>query len=196
MKILSICGSPRRGNSEAVLNKLKQIFERMKVENEIILLRGKSVQRCTGCVEYCNKNLECHKKDDMPEILEKIRNADGYVFISPNYFKMPSGLFKDFIDRSSVLYTKAYFTGKNELSGKKAAVIAVGTDELKEIDKCVSSIADNFCTLLGIHVVARKSFKSRSELKGNYNDMFENGLNPNIEKDLEKIAKDLQNSLK
>ena len=196
MKILSICGSPRRGNSEAVLNKLNQIFEKMKVENEIILLRGKSIQRCMGCVEYCNKNLQCHKKDDMPEILEKIKNADGYVFISPNYFNMPSGLFKDFIDRCSVLYTKAYFSGKNELSSKKAAVIAVGTDEIPEIDKCVSNIADNFCRLLGVSVVARKSFRSRSELKGNYNDMFENGLNPNINEDLEKIANDLQRNLK
>ncbi|VVB60366.1 Iron-sulfur flavoprotein [uncultured archaeon] len=196
MKILSICGSPRRGNSEAVLNRLKQIFSKMHVENEIILLREKNIQRCTGCVEYCNKNLECHKKDDMPAILEKIRNADGYVFISPNYFNMPSGLFKDFIDRSSVLYTKAYFTGKNELSSKKAAVIAVGTDEIKEIDKCVSNIADSFCRLLGVTVVARKSFQSRSELKGKYNDIFENGLNPQIEKALEDMANRLHNSLK
>jgi len=35
MKILSICGSPRKGNSEAILNRLKQIFERKGIENEI-----------------------------------------------------------------------------------------------------------------------------------------------------------------
>lgn len=188
MKILSVCGSPRRGNSEAVLNRLKEILQKKGAKNEIILLREKSIQRCNGCVEYCNKNLECRKKDDMPAILERMRKSDRYVFISPNYFNMPSGLFKDFIDRCSVLYTKTYFTGKNELSDRKAAVIVVGTDGLDEIDKCVGNIADNFCRLLGVPVVAGKSFRSRSELKGNYNDIFENGLNPSINEELEKIA--------
>ena len=27
MKILNICGSPRKGNSEAILNRLKQIID-------------------------------------------------------------------------------------------------------------------------------------------------------------------------
>jgi len=34
MKI-TICGSPRRGNSEAILNRLKQIFEKNGIENEL-----------------------------------------------------------------------------------------------------------------------------------------------------------------
>lgn len=188
MKVLSICGSPRKGNSEAILNRLKELLQKKSVENEIILLREKNIQRCSGCVEYCNKNLECHKKDDMPAILEKIRKSDRYVFISPNYFKMPSGIFKDFIDRCSVLYTKSYFTGKNELSVKKAAVIAVGTDEIENIDVCLHNIVNNFCKTIGIPVVAKKSFRSRSELKGNYSDIFENGLNTNIKEELEEIA--------
>ena len=132
LKILSICGSPRKGNSEAILNKLRQIFEKKGVKNEIILLREKNIQRCDGCVEYCNKNLNCHKKDDMVEIFEKMKNADGYVFISPNYFKMPSGLFKNFIDRCSIFYT-----AQTDLSEKRAIVIAVGADEIKG-NKCMS----------------------------------------------------------
>jgi multimeric flavodoxin WrbA len=191
LKILSICGSPRKGNSEAILNKLRQIFEKKGVKNEIILLREKNIQRCDGCVEYCNKNLNCHKKDDMVEIFEKMKNADGYVFISPNYFKMPSGLFKNFIDRCSIFYT-----AQTDLSKKRAIVIAVGADELKEINVCLKNICDNFCKTLGIPVMAQKSFCSRSELKGNYNDIFENKLNPNIEKTLESMATKLQKSLK
>ncbi len=190
LKILSICGSPRKGNSEAILNKLKQMFEKMGAENEIILLREKDIQRCDGCGEYCNEKLECHKKDDMLEILEKMRNADGYVFISPNYFKMPTGLFKDFIDRCSIFYT-----AQTDLSKKRAIVFAVGTDEVKGIDVCLNNIADNFCATLGIPVVAKKSFRSKTELKGNYNDIFENKLNPNVEKTLEEVAMELKKSL-
>ncbi len=191
LKILSICGSPRKGNSEAILNKLRQIFEKKGVKNEIILLREKNIQRCDGCVEYCNKNLNCHKKDDMVEIFEKMKNADGYVFISPNYFKMPSGLFKNFIDRCSIFYT-----AQTDLSKKRAIVIVVGADEIKEINVCLKNICDNFCETLGIPVVAQKSFRSRSELKGNYDDIFKNKLNPNIEKTLESMAAKLQKSLK
>ncbi len=195
MRILSICGSPRKGNSEAVLNRLKQIFEKRGIENEIILLRKKNIERCDGCVEYCNKNLKCHKKDDMPEIIEKMKKADGFVFICPNYFKMPPGMFKNFIDRCSIFYTEQYYTGKSDMKKKRAIVIVVGTDAIAAINVCLKNIV-NFCKALGIPVVAKKSFRSRSELKGNYNDIFENNLNPNIDKELEKMAGKLYKSLK
>jgi multimeric flavodoxin WrbA len=183
MKILSICGSPRKGNSEAILNRLKQLFEEKGFDNELILLRQKNIERCDGCIEFCNKNLKCHKKDDMPKILEKMRKADVYVFITPNYFKMPSGIFKNFIDRCSILYT-----AQEDLSKKRAIVIAVGADVTKEIDVCLDNVVDNFCKTLGIPVMAKKSFRSRSELKGNFNDIFENNLNPHIDKDLETMV--------
>jgi multimeric flavodoxin WrbA len=184
-KVLSICGSPRKGNSEAILLRLQEIFKEKGIDNEIILLRQKKITPCGGCVEYCNSKLECHIKDDMPEIMGKIEESDGLIFVSPNYFKMPTGLFKDFIDRCSIFYT----VGKEEqFKVKKTAVIAVGTDALEGIDVCANNIADNFCRAIGLNVVAVKSFQSHSELKGNFNDIFESGINPNIKQDLEKIA--------
>jgi len=182
MKILSICGSPRKGNSEAILNRLKQIFEKKGIENEIILLREKNIQRCNGCVEYCNLNLKCRHNDDMAEIMRKMFEADCYVFALPNYFGMPPGLFKDFIDKCSIFYT-----AQTDLKDKRAAVISVGTD-LPFIKENIHNIAKNFCETLEIKVVTTKGFVSKSELKGNYNDIFENKLNPNIEKELEIIA--------
>jgi len=189
-KILSICGSPRKGNSEAILNKLKEIFNQEGIENEIILLREKNIDRCDGCVEFCDKELYCHKQDDMTEILKKMEAADGYVFISPNYFKMPTGLFKDFIDRCSIFYT-----AKTDLSSKKAIVIAVGADVVEEIDGCLKNMTDNFVKTLGIKIVATKSFQSNSELKGNFNDIFESKTSPNIESDLKEMVLKIKNSL-
>ncbi len=188
-KILSICGSPRKGNSETILNKLKEIFEKEGIDNEIILLREKNIEKCDGCVEFCNKNLGCSKKDDMSEILEKMKNADGYVFISPNYFKMPTGLFKNFIDRCSIL-----FTSKTDLSNKKAIVIAIGADVIQEIDVCLKNLTDNFVKTLGVNIIAAKSFQSKSELNGNLNDIFENGFNPDIEKNLEEMVLKIKDS--
>jgi len=190
MKILSICGSPRKGNSEAILNRLKQELEKKGIENEIILLRNKNIQRCNGCVEYCNKNLKCHHDDDMAEIREKMLDADNYIFAMPNYFAMPPGLFKDFIDKCSIFYT-----AETDLSSKRAIVISVGTD-LENIKENIKNISDNFCSILKINVIAKGAFVSRSELKGNDNDIFENGLNPDIEQQLENMAEKLSESLK
>lgn len=185
MKILSICGSPRKGNSETILLKLQELLRTRGVENEVILLREKNIKRCMGCVEYCNKNLKCYQKDDMQSIMDKMEAADGFIFISPNYFKMPTGLFKDFIDRTSIFFT----AGKGEqFRTKKAIVVGVGTDETKYIDVCVNNIADNFCGTMDIPVITKKSFRTHSELKGNYNDVFESGLNPNIEKNLKEMV--------
>lgn len=195
MKILSICGSPRKGNSEAIINRFKKIFNHKGIKNEIVLLREKNIQRCNGCVEYCNKQLKCRHKDDMNEIIQKMLEADGYVFVSPNYFAMPPGLFKDFIDKCSVLYTSYYFTKQPDLSKKKAIVVTVGTDK-EFIDACRDHISKWFLGTLKIKVIAKKSFLSKSELKGNYNDIFENKLNPNINEDLEKVANKLCKSLK
>ena len=189
MKILSICGSPRKGNSETVIRKLKGFFETEGIENEIILLREKDIQRCEGCVEYCNHNLKCKHNDDMIDIRKKMLEADGYVFVMPNYFAMPPGLFKDFVDKCSIFYT-----AKIDLSSKKALVIIVGTDQ-EFIDSCAAHVAQWFCGTLKIDVIDKKSFLSRSELNGNYNDIFENEMNPNIKEELKKAAKKLVVSL-
>lgn len=190
LKILSICGSPRKGNSEAILYRLKEILEKKGIKNEIILLREKNIQRCRGCVEYCNRNLKCWQKDDMAEIMKKMIKAHGYIFAMPNYFSMPPGLFKDFIDKCSIFYT-----AQTDLTSKRALVISVGMD-LPLIKENIQNIVKNFCNTLEIKVVAEGAFISRSELKGNYNDIFENKLNPNIEKELEKMVDKLCISLK
>jgi multimeric flavodoxin WrbA len=191
MKILIFSGSPRKGNSEAIANRIKQILDKKGVENEIILLRKSNIEMCNGCVEYCNKNLKCCKKDDMQEIIIKMRDADGYAFISPNYFKMPPAIFKNFIDRCcGGIFCSQYFTKKPDFSGKRSIVIAIGTDDIKEIDVCRDNI-ENFCDTLGIPVVAKKSFKARSELKGNCNDFFENSLKVNIDKKIEDLVSKL-----
>lgn len=190
MKVLIVCGSPRKGNSEALCNRFKELLEKKGVKIEIVLLRNRNVKRCQGCVEFCNKNLKCRLMDDMDEIMAKMIDADGYVFVLPNYFGMPPGLFKDFIDRCSIFYTT-----QTDLSEKKAVIISVGTDK-PLIDENVRNVYKNFCGTLKIGVVAMASFLSRSELKGKYNDIFENGLNKEIEENMEKMAQRLYKSLR
>lgn len=184
MKILSICGSPRKGNSETILLKLRELLKNRGANNEIILLRECNIERCHGCVEFCNRHHQCRIRDDMDNILEKMVQADAYIFISPNYFQMPPGLFKDFIDRSNILF---YKSSETQLKSKKTIVISLGTDSPNESEVCAQNIAKLYCRYIG-NVVGIKSFRSRSELKGNYNDIFNHALNPTINSDLETLA--------
>jgi len=188
MKILSICGSPRKGNSEAILLKIQQLLKERGIENEILLLREEEINRCLGCVEYCNHKFKCRIRDDMSEIMDKMEKADGFVFVSPNYFNMPTGLFKDFIDRCSV-----FFTANNlkQFRKKKAVIICVGAAVTEETDICTNNIVNNFCKIMEMQVAGQKSFQGKSELKGNFNDIFENGLNPKIEEDLKGLVDSL-----
>jgi multimeric flavodoxin WrbA len=184
MKIVSICGSPRKGNSETILLELQKRFLAKGIENEIILLRKKNIKRCQACVEYCNHKAKCRIKDDMEDILDKYVAADGYIIITPNYFQMPTGLLKDFIDRSSVL---AVQNREAHFKNKKAVVICIGTDTFERIGNCAKTLVNYFGEVNLTNVLV-KLFQSKSELKGNLNDIFENNLNPKINHDLQECV--------
>ncbi|MFH1899550.1 MAG: flavodoxin family protein [Patescibacteria group bacterium] len=184
MKVLSICGSPRKGNSETLVLFIQSLLKEKGVENEVILLRKRNVGHCKGCVEYCNKNLECQQKDDMVEIMKKMEAADGFVFVSPNYFGMPPGIFKNFMDRCSVFFTA---NKQNEFSKKKAIVMCVGADEPKYTDRCTNNVV-HFCETLGMKVVGKKSIRSKSELQNDYNYVLETPHNKGLKEEIEDLV--------
>jgi len=187
MKILSICGSPRKGNSETILLELQKLFKEKDVDNEIILLREKNINRCHGCIEFCNPAGICCQKDDVSSIIEKMVESDGLIIISPNYFQMPTGLLKDFMDRTCTIFT----SGKDKLlKNIKTVIITVGAEKAEESEVCAQNIVKYYCRYVG-NVIATKSFQTNSELKGNYNNIFENGLNPDIHASLNSIVEAL-----
>jgi len=192
--IIIFSGSPRQGNCEAIALRLKEKLDDSGAKGELIWLREKCIERCQGCVDHCDKALACKKSDDMAGIMQRMLAADGYVFITPSYFQMPSGLFKDFIDRCSIFYT-----AKTDLSKKRAVAIAVGADIPEAVDVCLKNVTDCFCKSLGIPVAAAKSFQGKSEFEEKDDwreDIFTNGMNAGIEKELQEMAKKLVASLK
>ncbi len=50
MKVVGICGSPRKGNTEWMLRKLLEEAARAGVDTELILLREKQIKGCGGCL--------------------------------------------------------------------------------------------------------------------------------------------------
>jgi multimeric flavodoxin WrbA len=108
MKIVGICGSPRKGNTEWMLNKLLESVADTGISTELILLREKNIKACDGCLGCesggTNRKGVCHIKDDMQGIYPKLREADALALGTPVYFGMLSGLLKNFMDRTCPIW--------------------------------------------------------------------------------------------
>jgi len=124
MKLLSVCGSPRNGNTEWMLKYLHGLAMADGAEAELLLLRKFDIKMCNGCLacEAGGKNRKglCTIKDAMQDIYPKLLQADAIVFGTPVYFEMVSGLLKNFMDRTCPVWTR--------LEDKRFAGIAVAEE--------------------------------------------------------------------
>jgi multimeric flavodoxin WrbA len=100
MKILAINGSPRRkGNTSLMLAELRRGAEEAGAIYEEIIADQLDLEYCSGCLR-CNLIKRCSiKKDDWPNLSEKILNADALVFGTPIYFHHFTAPLKKVLDR-------------------------------------------------------------------------------------------------
>lgn len=102
MNILAVMGSPKNKSNtyeltKKVENHMKQLGD---VKFEYVFLKDLNLKPCRGCCICFEKGEElCPLKDDRAMLEEKMYNADGVIFTSPNYVFNVSGLMKNFIDR-------------------------------------------------------------------------------------------------
>ena len=108
MKVIGICGSPRKGNTEWMLRKLLEAVARAGADTELVLLRQKDIRGCDGCLA-CEAGGEarkgvCRIQDDMQQINTRLMEADALAIGTPVYFGLLSGLLKDFMDRTCPIW--------------------------------------------------------------------------------------------
>jgi multimeric flavodoxin WrbA len=124
MKVVAICGSHRKGNTEWMLKKLLERVEENGAEVELILLRKANVKMCLGCLscEEGGKDRKgiCKIKDDMNALYPKLLSADCLVLGTPAYFELVSGILKKFMDRTCAIWPG--------LEGKPLAGVAVAEE--------------------------------------------------------------------
>ena len=109
MKVLAINGSPRgeNGNTEVLLRQFLKGCAEEGAEIETIYLKDKNIKHCSGCFTCWTKTPgKCIHKDDMEELLEKLKEADIIVYATPLYVYTVTGLMKDFMDRKIPLVKK------------------------------------------------------------------------------------------
>lgn len=102
MDILSVNGSPRgsEGNTEQIVQSFLTGAAEAGADTETIYLVDKHIHFCKGCFT-CWKTTPgvCIHDDDIPTILDRVRDADIVVYATPLYVGTVSGHMKVFMDR-------------------------------------------------------------------------------------------------
>ncbi|OFX84154.1 MAG: NADPH-dependent FMN reductase [Bacteroidetes bacterium GWF2_33_16] len=114
MKVVAFIGSGRKGHTYSATELfLKKLQLKGDIEYEIVPLSDYNLQICKGCSLCLNKGEElCPLRDDRDKLLEKIENADGIIFATPNYSFDVSGLMKVFLDRFGFVFHRPRYFGK------------------------------------------------------------------------------------
>lgn len=90
-KAILLSGSPRsKGNTIQILDECRKIMAEQGAEAEIISLADKKIESCVAC-NKCASIKKCVIEDGLNEIMDKIREAQGFIIGAPVYFGTARG---------------------------------------------------------------------------------------------------------
>ena len=167
MKILGLSFSPRKdGNTVVLLDQALSGAKEEGAETELYTIAGKDITPCDGCWGS-RKTGECHIKDDMQEVYEKLLEADGIIFGTPVYFYNMTGPGKTVIDRTIALGGRLankvggivsvagsfgladtvkdlyfYMITRRMIPASFVAAYAGGKGDVKDLEKCMKATHD------------------------------------------------------
>jgi len=150
MKILAICGSPRKGNTYKVLNSIIENYP--DIDYKILMLKDLNFELCKGCYSCVVRGEEkCPIKDDRDMIIEEMLDADGVIFASPTYSHMISAIMKNFFDRFGFYAHRPRFFNKYAMSLSTGS--GYGAEfAIKYMDKMVGVFGFNMVPPLDLNV--------------------------------------------
>lgn len=107
-KVLIISTSLRGGsNSDILAKECQRGAIEAGHEVEYISLKEKVIKYCIGCLA-CQSKGSCVLKDDVVDIMDKVKNAEVIVYATPIYYYEMSGQMKTLLDRLNPLYPMEY----------------------------------------------------------------------------------------
>lgn len=118
MKVLLVNGGPHEnGCTFSALNEIKNTLEQNGVEAEIFNIGKSPVRGCIGCGGCANNDGHCVFSDDVVNtLIDKAKDADGFVFGSPVHYASPAGAFCAVLDR-------VFYAGSKFFSYKPGAAV-------------------------------------------------------------------------
>lgn len=120
MKVLLINGSPHeQGCTYTALCEVAQELEKAGIATEIVNVGREAIRGCIAC-GHCRQSAESHcilKDDSMVNtIIDKAKEADGFVFGSPVHYAAASGTLTTLLDR-------CFYAGAKHFAYKPGAAI-------------------------------------------------------------------------
>ncbi len=129
MQILLISSSPRKEKSQTFLL-AKEVVSGCcsATKTEVIHLCDYKIEFCRHCESCHRKIMRCPINDDVRMILEKMLEAEGIIFASPNYINQITASMKALWDRSG------HFIHCRRLLGKYViGVVSSGSGQDKDV---------------------------------------------------------------
>lgn len=118
MKIAVLNGSPKVGNTAAMVNAFAEGAKEAGHEVEILHVGKMKIGGCLAC-EYCHTKGEgkCVQKDDMEKVMPAYKDADMIVFASPIYYF-------DVTAQLSAAIQRVYANGKPAKASRAALLLS------------------------------------------------------------------------
>lgn len=109
MKKVLIISTSLRGNSNSdiLARECEKGARDVGLDTEYISLKGKDIKHCIGCLS-CQKTGKCVLKDDVADIMAKVKEAEVIVYATPIYYYEMCGQMKTLLDRLNPLYSSDY----------------------------------------------------------------------------------------
>ncbi|MCR5183919.1 MAG: flavodoxin family protein [Opitutales bacterium] len=121
MKILLLNGSALpRGNTFLALEEIAKTLRADGIDTEIMQIGTRPVRGCIACNQCRSRSPgRCFFDDDLcNRLIERLREADGFVVGSPVYYGQPNGAVLALLQR-------AFYAASDAVRGKPAAAVAV-----------------------------------------------------------------------
>ncbi len=169
MKLTAIIGSPRKNSNTEIL--VDKVIEGCKSQGEAevdkIFIADKKIEFCNGCLACMGAEpgeLVCSIKDDMSEILQRMKESDAFVFGTPNHMRTISAMLLNFLCRMLPLLTfrAEYDAQGNRVEGEMSSII-----KDKKAAMVISQGEKHFCSSLVYEVLINNLRDFRLKNVGN-----------------------------
>jgi len=188
MKILTIMGTPHKGNTRAVTDLFLEEFREDKNEFDEIILPNDFYEFCCGCANCILKGeTKCPHYDKVTPIIEKIEKADLIILATPVFVGSCTSGMKSLLDH--LAYMWLVHRPKKSMFNKVGLIItSAGGSGVKAT---VKLLKQNFL-FWGVPTVYNYGVTTM-KMKGNYSEYEDK---EDIKKEVKKKAREIKKSLK
>ena len=159
MKIAILNGSPKQGNTAAMVAAFKEGAEAAGHEVEVYHVGRMKIGGCLGC-EYCHGAGAgtCVQKDDIEKLMPAYKEADMIVYASPiYYFAMTAQLY--------AAAQRVYAIGKPARATKAALLLSSGSKGVYDGAIATYKIMTGYMGMEDMGIITAAGEENGSEVK-------------------------------